>query len=74
VRPVKLEFYDHPFDCPICNSAIVYTSMQTVIVYSQRKCPSCHGEVLIEQGTVTPLSERKPPKHASLATAKRSRR
>jgi hypothetical protein len=74
VRPVKLEFYDHPFNCPLCNAAIVYMSMQTVIVHSQRKCPSCQGELQIHEGAVTEISDRKPPKHASLATAKRSRR
>jgi hypothetical protein len=72
VRPIKLEFYDHPFNCPICKAAIVYTSMQTVILYSQRQCPSCQGELQIHEGVVTAI--RKPPKHASLATAKRSRR
>jgi len=38
VRPVKLDFYDHPFTCPLCKEQIVYTSMHTVIVSSRRKC------------------------------------
>lgn len=71
VRPVKLEFFDHRFSCPICKEHIVYTSMQTVIVSSRRKCPSCEGELLIHEGTVTAISKRKPPKHATAASTNR---
>jgi hypothetical protein len=74
VRPIKLEFYDHPFNCPICNAAIVYTSLQTVIIHSTRLCPSCKGELVIQQGKViTAVTDRKRPKGESLS-AKRSRR
>ena len=66
VRPVKLDFYDHPFTCPLCKEHIVYISMHTVIVSSRRKRPSCQGELLIYEGTVTAISERKPPKTALL--------
>ena len=37
VRPAKLDFFDHPFDCPICGEHIVYTSMLTVIVSSREE-------------------------------------
>jgi hypothetical protein len=47
--------------------------MQTVIVSSQRKCPSCQGELMINEGTITAIGDRKPPKRANLANAKRSR-
>ena len=75
MRPVKLDFYDHPFTCALCKEHIVYTSMHTVIVSSRRKCPSCQGELLINEGTVTAvLSDKKAPKRVGLATAKRSRK
>jgi competence CoiA-like predicted nuclease len=74
VRPVKLDFFDHPFTCPICKASIVYTSMHTVIVSSQRKCPSCKGELMIEQGVARAISDKKPPKREALPTAKRSRK
>ena len=74
MRPSKLEFYDHPFNCPICGKHIVYTSMHTVIADSRRKCPSCKGELLIHEGTATVIGERKQPKPASVASTKRSRR
>ena len=73
-RPVKLEFFQHPFTCPLCKAAIVYTSMQTVIAYSTRLCPSCKGELVIQQGKIITASDRKPPKRASVASGKRSRR
>ena len=59
MRHVKIEFLDHIFICPLCNVEIVYTTMQTVIVYSQRKCPSCQGELLIEQGLITAVRDKK---------------
>ena len=75
VRPVKLDFFDHPFTCPLCKEHIVYMSMHKVIVSSRRKCPSCQGELLINEGTVTAaISDKKAAKRASLATAKRSRK
>lgn len=74
VRPVKLDFYDHPFDCPICGEHIVYTSMHTVFTDSRRKCPSCQGELLIHEGTATAIRDRKPPKASSPAIPKRSSR
>ena len=74
VRPVKLDFFDHPFRCPLCKEQIVYTSMHTVSVSSRRKCPSCQGELLINEGTVTAISDKKAPKRVGLATAKRSRK
>lgn len=58
MRGVKLEFYDHPFDCPICGKHIVYTSMHTVIVDSRRKYPSCKGELLIHDGAATVIGEK----------------
>ena len=73
-RPVKLEFFDHPFVCPLCKEHIVYTSVHTVIVYSRRKCPSCQGELLINEGTATAIGDNKPPRRASVASPKRSRR
>jgi len=36
VRPVKLDFFDYPFTCPLCKEQIVYTWMHTVIVSSRR--------------------------------------
>jgi hypothetical protein len=74
VRPVKLEFFDHAFICPLCSVEIVYTSMQTVISSSRRACPSCKSELLIQEGTITAVSERKPPKRESTASTKRSRK
>jgi len=74
VRPVKLDFFDHPFTCPLCKEHIIYTSMQTVIAESKRKCPSCEDELQIHEGRVTAISDKKPPKGANLANAKRSRR
>jgi len=75
VRPVKLEFFDHPFTCPICRMDIVYTYTQTLIVCSTRLCPSCRGELLIQQGKIfTALADRKPPKREGEATPKRSRK
>src|SRR5215467_8437510 len=75
VRPVKLDFFDHPFTCPLCKEHIVYTSMHTVIADSRRKCPSCQGELLINEGTVTAaISDKKAPKRVGLATAKHSRK
>jgi hypothetical protein len=74
MRPVKLDFFDHLFTCPLCKEHIVYTSMHTVIVDSRRKCPSCHGELLINEGTATAVSARKPPKRSSLPSGNRSRR
>lgn len=74
MRPVKLDFFDHPFTCPLCQEHTVYTSMQTVILKSRRKCPSCEGELLILEGTVTAISDRKPPKRETPAGAKRSRK
>ena len=74
VRPVRLEFYDQPFDCPLCGKQIVYASMHTIIMDSRRKCPSCKGELLIHDGTATAISEKKPPKHANVVSPKRSRR
>jgi hypothetical protein len=74
VRPVKLDFFDHAFVCPLCKVEIVYTSMHTVIVSSQRKCPSCKGELLIHDGTATAIDDKKPPKRAIEPSAKRSRR
>lgn len=74
MRPVKLEFFDHSFKCPICKTDIVYTSMQAVILSSRRKCPSCKGELLIHEGTVKGVSERKLPQPASLPRVKRSRK
>jgi hypothetical protein len=75
VRPVKLDFFDHPFTCPLCKEHIVYTSMHTVIVSSRRKCPSCQGELLINEGTVSAaISDKKAPERVGLATAKRSRK
>jgi transcription elongation factor Elf1 len=75
VRPIKLEFFDHAFTCPLCSAEIVYASMQTVIVSATRLCPSCKGELVIQQGKiVTAVSDRKPPKRESVASGKRSRR
>jgi competence CoiA-like predicted nuclease len=75
VRPIKLEFFDHPFTCPLCSTEIVYTSMEIVIVYSRRLCPSCKGELVIQQGKIiTAAGDRKPPKRESVASGKRSRR
>ena len=74
VRPVKLDFFDHPFTCPLCKEHIVYTSMHTVIVDSRRKCPCCEGELLIRQGAITAIGDRKPPKREAIANAKRSRK
>jgi hypothetical protein len=74
VRPVKLDFFDHPFTCPLCNREIVFTSMHTVILDSRRKCPSCQGELQINDGTVSAISERKLPKREALVNAKRSRK
>ena len=74
MRPLKIEFFDHPFTCPLCKKEIVYTSMYTLIVSSWRKCPSCKGELLIHDGTAAAISEKKPPRQASLASTKRSRR
>jgi hypothetical protein len=74
VRPVNLDFFDHPFTCPLCNREIVFTSMHTVILDSRRKCPSCQGELLINDGTVIAISEKKPPKQEALVNAKRSRK
>jgi len=74
VRPVKLEFFDHPFTCPLCNVGIVFTSMHTVITDSRRKCPSCKGELLIHQGKAMAINDRKPPKTASPANTKGSRK
>jgi Zn-finger nucleic acid-binding protein len=64
MRPIRLEFFDHAFICPLCSVEILYTSTQTVIVSSSRKCPSCEGELLIHEGAITALSGRKPPKRA----------
>src|SRR5436305_12535310 len=61
VRPVKLDFFDHPFTCPLCKEHIVYTSMNIVLVDSRRKCPSCEGELLINEGVITATGGRKPP-------------
>ena len=74
MRPVQLDFFDHPFVCPLCKKEIVYISMHTVIVSSRRKCPSGKGELLIHEGTVTAVSEKKPPERASAQRAKRSRK
>jgi len=74
VRPVKLDFFDHPFTCPLCKEQIVYTSMQTVILYSERKCPSCKGDLLIQEGKITAIGDRKPPKRAVLGIQKRPRK
>ena len=68
VRPVRLEFYDHPFTCPHCSVEILFTSMQQVITSSQRSCPSCKKPILIEDGKVLRLkadmSGKKPPRKA----------
>ena len=64
MRPIKLDFYDHPFTCPICKAEIVFTSMQVKIVSSRRACPACKGELLIHEGVATPTSAKKPPKQA----------
>ena len=74
VRPVKLEFFDHPFKCPICKTDIVYTSMQRTILYSVRLCPSCKGELEIQKGKIiSAANDRKPPKReAPTASVKRS--
>ena len=74
MRPVKLDSYDHPFTCPICKANIVYTCMHTVITNSRRACPSCKGEVLIEQGVARAISDKKPPKREAPPSAKRSRK
>jgi len=68
---------DHPFTCPLCKEHIVYTfymSVHTVILDARRQCPSCQGELLIHEGTITTVSDRKPPKAESLASRKRSRK
>ena len=73
--PVKLDFFDHPFTCPLCKEQIVYTSMHTVIVSSLRKCPCRQGELLINEGTITAaITDKKAPKRVVLAAAKRSRK
>lgn len=75
MRPVELEFFDHPFLCPLCKERIVYVSLQAIIVYSHRLCPSCKGELVIQQGKIiTAISDRKPPTRQNVASANRSHR
>jgi hypothetical protein len=48
--------------------------MHAVILDSRRKCPSCQGELLIHDGTIIAISERKPLKQEAPVNAKRSRK
>jgi hypothetical protein len=57
LTPTKLELFDPAFISPIYNEEIVFTSMQTIIVSSRRFCPTCQGELLIQEGTVTAISD-----------------
>ena len=68
-RSLRPSFY-----LPLCKAHIVYTSMHPVIASSRRKCPSCQGELLINDGTVSAVSERKPPKQETPLNAKRPRK
>jgi transcription elongation factor Elf1 len=66
MRPVKLEFFDHAFTCPLCSADIVFTSMQRQIISSLRKCPSCKKHILIANGKAVRVKAeamiKKPPK------------
>ena len=48
VRPVKLEFFDHPFTCPLCKEHIVCIIGFLWLRCGQKAVPFTFGEELLK--------------------------
>lgn len=59
VRLTKLEFYDHPINCPYCRTEVVFTSMMQALIMARRTCAAFKQEMLIDDGKAVRLPVEK---------------
>jgi len=64
-RPTKLEFHEHPVDCPYCRANVTVVSLMERLLAARRICPACKREFFVEDGKAVRISDegaKKPPR------------
>lgn len=51
-RCPKLQVYEGPVVCPYCHEGLLFLSVIEWLTLSQRHCPLCKRQLLIENGQV----------------------
>jgi uncharacterized protein YbaR (Trm112 family) len=72
-REVKLPYRELNIACPHCRAPLVVGTVMQTILLSQRTCPKCHKEFLIENDVPKKLGSEKKPSE-SVRSEKTNRR
>jgi DNA-directed RNA polymerase subunit RPC12/RpoP len=60
-RNIQLVLHDHIIDCPYCDTKLVFTSPQEILLMARRTCAKCKREFLIENGKAMKDSTKQRP-------------